>query len=99
MKKSKLFKSIDDRFKELGFQILDEHDKKCSYIRYYGLCDEYDIIHVIDIKYSEYTKGYQIESYDASTFDNSTTNKTSVPLTNYELKLVLKKIKFLVKTK
>ena len=84
-----IFKSIDEKFKDIGFIKVREDKHGVVYERYedeYGYVQRLDILHKINGK-------YLVQSYDAT----NTTSEFSpvVGLTEYEIKLVLIKIKIL----
>ena len=82
-----IFKSIDEKFKDIGFIKVREDKYGVVYERYedeYGYVQRLDILHKINGK-------YLVQSYDAT----NTTSELSpvVGLTGYELKLALIKMK------
>ena len=82
-----LFKNIDKKFEEIEFIKISEDKHGVEYIRYNK---EFDYIQKLDILYKS-NKELIIQSYDAT---NTTSSYSPVVgLTEYELKLVLKKIK------
>lgn len=85
----KLFKTIDDKFEEIGF-IKNKEDKYgVSYTRY-NL--EYEYTQNLDILYKEHNPNI-IQSYDATLYDINNIGNTCVGLTLYETKLCIKKMK------
>lgn len=85
----KLFKTIDDRFKEIGFTKTKEDKYGVSYTRY-NL--DYKFTQNLDILYKEHGANI-IQSYDASLHDINNIGNTCVGLTIYEVKLCIKKMK------
>lgn len=84
-----MFKSIDEKFKEIGFIKIEE--------------DEYGVTYERKIKKHNYTQilallhkangRHLIQSYDANLFDEKKIGNTCVGLTMYEAKLCIKKMK------
>ena len=83
------FKSIDKKFKDIGFTKIKEDKYGVIYERY---DEEYEYIQKLDISHKINGK-YLVQSYDAT----NTTSEFSpvVGLTEYEIKLVSMKIKIL----
>ena len=81
------FKSIDKKFKDIGFTKIKEDKYGVIYERY---DEEYEYIQKLDISHKINGK-YLVQSYDAT----NTTSEFSpvVGLTEYEIKLVSMKIK------
>ena len=82
-----IFKSIDEKFKDIGFIKVREDKHGVVYERYE---DEYGYVQRLDILHKANRK-HLIQSYDAT----NTTSEFSpvVGLTGYELKLALIKMK------
>ena len=82
-----LFKNIDKKFEEIGFIKTKEDKYGVEYERYNK---EFDYIQKLDILYKS-NKELITQSYDST---NTTSSYSPVVgLTEYELKLVLKKIR------
>lgn len=85
----KLFKSIDERFKELGFEKMEEENKYgVSYIKGITLNDNVKYVHRIDIMRKS-NGNHLIQSYQNGVNNDGLNN--SVGLTYKETKLILKK--------
>ena len=89
----KLFKSIDEKFEEIGFKKISENKHGASYERY---DKEYEYNQRLDLCY-KVNGNHIIQSYD----ETNTTKDYSpvVGLTAYEMKLALKKMKQLFNVK
>ena len=85
----KLFKTIDDKFAEIGFTKIKEDKHGVSYTRHDNL---YKFTQHLDILYKEYGPNL-IQSYDLSLHDTKGIGNTCVGLTMYEAKLCIKKMK------
>lgn len=88
-----LFKSIDERIKELGFEKIDDNDHVVSYER--KIKDNSNKIlytQVVDI-YHKHNGKHLMLSYDKNLFDDKRVGNTCVGLTYTEAKLFLKKMK------
>lgn len=85
----KLFKSIDDKFEEIGFEKIQDNGYAVEYQRYNT---EHDFTHVITILHKANGK-HLIQSYDRNLFDAECIGCTNVGLSYYETKLALKKMK------
>lgn len=84
-----MFKSIDEKFRDLGFiKIIDNN----LHVRYERINDYFEFIHVIEIIHKKNGK-HIIQSYDKELHDSKGIGNTCVGLTYYETKLVLKKMK------
>ena len=84
----KLFKSIDEKFKEIGFEKIEENKHGAIYHRQ----SKCGYNHVVDIMYK--VNGYPIvQSYDKDLMDAGKHGNIGVGLTAYEMKLCLKKMK------
>lgn len=85
----KLFKSVDEKLKEIGFVKIEE-DKYG--VRYERKNSKYNFTQSVDILHK--TSGRHIlQSYDADLMDEKKIGNTCVGLTGYEMKLFLKKMK------
>lgn len=85
----KIFKSVDEKIKELGFRKVKEDAHIVSYER-----DNrpYAYTQVVDICHKQSGR-HIIQSYDKGLFDEKGVGNTNVGLTYYETKLFLKKMK------
>lgn len=85
----KLFKSIDDRLKEIGFTKVLENEYGASYER-----DDkkYKYTQCVDLSYKKSGK-HIIQSYDKDLMDNKKIGNICVGLTYYEMKLFMKKMR------
>lgn len=83
----KLFKSIDEKFEEIGFKKIREDKYGVVYERYNN---EYKYNQILDILHKA-NGNHIIQSYD----ETNTTSQYSpaVGLSGYEVKLALKKMK------
>ena len=85
----KLFKSIDDKFAEIGFEKIGEDQYGVTYKRQpkgFNYIQQLDIAH----KSNEYNI---VQSYDPNLNDKLGIGNTCVGLTAYEMKLCLQKMK------
>ena len=79
----KLFKTIDEKFEEIGFKKVKDDQYAVTYERYN---EEFKYTHVIAILHK--ASGHHIvQSYDKESID------TQVGVTYYEMKLACKKMK------
>ena len=85
----KIFKTIDDKFAEIGFTKVKEDKHGISYTRYNK---KYNFTQCLDILYKEYGANI-IQSYDVNLHDTKGIGNTCVGLTMYEAKLCIKKMK------
>ena len=85
----KLFKTIDDKFAEIGFIKIEENKHGVSYTRY---DKEYNFTQCLDIIYKEHGPNL-IQSYDLNLYDTQGIGNTCVGLSMYETKLCIKKMK------
>jgi hypothetical protein len=85
----KLFKTIDDKFAEIGFVKIEE----CIYFaRYQRYNKEYKFTQSLDL--CKKSNGRHIvQSYDDELNDQKGIGSTCVGLTMYEMKLCIKKMK------
>lgn len=81
----KIFKSIDDKFAEIGFEKIIDNDFTVKYLRENK---KFKYIQVLEILH----KGI-VQSYDQNLFDEKKISNCVVGLTYYEMKLCLKKAK------
>ena len=83
----KLFKTLDEKFKEIGFIKVQENEYGASYERPNGsFLQKLDLLHKGSGKHI-------ILSYDPYLIDNKKIGNTCVGLTMYEIKLCFKKMK------
>ena len=85
----KLFKSIDDKLKEIGFNKIKEDKNRVEYERYIS---DFDYTQVLSINYKISGK-HLIQSYDKDLCDDKYIGNVGVGLTYDETKLILKKMK------
>ena len=85
----KIFKSIDEKFKEIGFIKVSDDEYGVSYER---KNDKYNYTQVLNILHKESGR-HILQSYDKDLFDAKGIGNTCVGLTYYETKLALKKMK------
>ena len=85
----KLFKSVDEKLKEIGFVKIEE-DKYG--VRYERKNSKYNFTQSVDILYKASGR-HILQSYDADLMDEKKVGNTCVGLTGYEMKLFLKKMK------
>ncbi len=85
----KLFKSVDEKLKEIGFVKIEE-DKYG--VRYERKNSKYNFTQSVDILHKASGR-HILQSYDADLMDEKKVGNTCVALTGYEMKLFLKKMK------
>lgn len=85
----KLFKSVDEKLKEIGFVKIEE-DKYG--VRYERKNSKYNFTQSVDILHKASGR-HILQSYDADLMDEKKIGNTCVGLTGYEMKLFLKKMK------
>lgn len=85
----KLFKSVDEKLKEIGFVKIEE-DKYD--VRYERKNSKYNFTQSVDILHKSSGK-HILQSYDPDLMDEKKVGNTCVGLTGYEMKLFLKKMK------
>lgn len=85
----KLFKSVDEKLKEIGF-IKIEEDKYG--VRYERKNSKYNFTQSVDILHKASGR-HILQSYDKDLIDEKKIGNTCVGLTGYEMKLFLKKMK------
>lgn len=85
----KLFKSVDEKLKEIGF-IKIEEDKYG--VRYERKNSKYNFTQSVDILHKS-SGEHILQSYDPDLMDQKKIGNTCVGLTGYEMKLFLKKMK------
>jgi hypothetical protein len=85
----KLFKSVDEKLKEIGFVKIEEDKYGVKYERKnskYNFTQSVDILHKASGRHI-------LQSYDPDLMDEKKVGNTCVGLTGYEMKLFLKKMK------
>lgn len=85
----KLFKSVDEKLKEIGFVKIEEDKYGVKYERKnskYNFTQSVDILHKASGRHI-------LQSYDNKLMDQKKIGNTCVGLTGYEMKLFLKKMK------
>lgn len=85
----KLFKSVDEKLKEIGFVKIEE-DKYG--VRYERENSKYNFTQSVDILHKS-SGEHILQSYDPDLMDQKKIGNTCVGLTEYEMKLFLKKMK------
>lgn len=84
-----MFKSIDKKFKKIGFIKVEENEYG---VRYERMDECHDYVQVLFIGHK--ADGHHIiQSYDKDLMDEKKIGNTCVGLTYYETKLALKKMK------
>lgn len=84
----KLFKTIDERFKEIGFDKLRDGDYIVSYERY---VKEYDYTERLDIVHKASGR-HIVQCYDPDLFDAEGIGNCCIGMTYYEMRLAMKKM-------
>lgn len=84
----KLFKSVDEKLKEIGFVKIEE-DKYG--VRYERKNSKYNFTQSVDILHKASGR-HILQSYDNELMDQKKIGNTCVGLTGYEMKLFLKKM-------
>ena len=85
----RIFKSVDEKLKEIGFNKICEDKYGAQYERYntkYNYWQRVDIWHKASGRHI-------LQSYDRDLIDEKKIGNTCVGLTGYEMKLFLKKMK------
>lgn len=85
----KLFKSVDEKFADIGFVKVADNDYYVAYAR--EMPDE-DFTHRLDIV-RKATGRHLVQSYDKNAFDSDNVGNLCVGLTAYEMKLAMKKMR------
>lgn len=85
----KLFKSVDEKLKEIGFVKIEE-DKYV--VRYERKNSKYNFTQFVDILHKASGR-HILQSYDNELMDQKKIGNTCVGLSGYEMKLFLKKMK------
>lgn len=83
------FKSIDDKFEEIGFVKLQDDEYA---VRYERMDECHDYIHVLAIEHKANGE-HIVQSYDKDLMDQETIGNVGVGLTYYEMKLALIKMR------
>lgn len=84
-----LFKSIDDKFKDLGFEKTKDDEYAVIYERINNTFGYTQVIAILHKKSGRHI----IQSYDKHLMDKDKIGNICVGLTYYEMKLILKKMK------
>ena len=85
----KLFKTVDDKFMEIGFVKVKDDKYAATYERY---DEDYGYTQVLDIRHKASGR-HIVQSYDKELFDEKNIGNTCVGLTYYEMKLATKKMR------
>ena len=85
----KLFKSVDEKLKEIGFVKIEENKYG---VRYERKNSKYNFTQSVDILHKASGR-HILQSYDNELMDQKKIGNTCVGLTGYEMKLFLKKMK------
>lgn len=85
----KLFKTVDEKFKEIGFEKVEDNG---YIVHYQRQNDEYNYIHALCICHKASGR-HIVQSYDENLLDIKGIGNTCVGLTMYEMKLCIKKMK------
>lgn len=88
-KRMRIFKSVDEKLKEIGFNKTSEDKYGATYERYVA---KYDYWQRVDI-WHKASGSHILQSYDRDLMDEKKIGNTCVGLTGYEMKLFLKKMK------
>ena len=85
----KLFKTVDEKFKDIGFIKIEEN---CFGARYGRYIKKFNYIQELDLSHKENGR-HIVQSYDPDLTDRKNIGNTCVGLTMYEMKLCIKKMK------
>ena len=85
----KLFKSVDEKFADIGFKKVEENEYGATYIRENKTHEYFQKLDLV----RKSTGRHLIQSYDPNLFDSKTIGNTCVGLTMYEAKLCVKKMR------
>ena len=85
----KLFKTVDEKFAEIGFVKVKENEYGVTYER---KIDKYNYTQTLALLHKASGR-HLIQSYDADLMDEKKIGNTCVGLTMYEAKLCIKKMK------
>ena len=83
----KLFKNIDEKLADIGFEKIEENKHSCEYDRENN---EFGYIQKVIISCKK-SGQHILQSYDPKLFDDEGIGNTCVGLTGYEMTLFLKK--------
>lgn len=85
----RLFKTVDEKFAEIGFEKVKENKYGVIYRRN---VDKYNYVQTLELMHKDSGR-HLIQSYDAKLMDEKKIGNTGVGLTMYEAKLCVKKMK------
>ena len=85
----KIFKNIDDKFKNIGFKKVTDNEYVVTYER---LNETFGYTQVIDILHKKSGR-HIVQSYDKHIMDEDKIGNICVGLSYYEMKLIMKKMK------
>ena len=85
----KLFKTVDEKFEEIGFVKVNENEFMVHYQRQ---DEDYKFVQTLCLCRKE-TGRHIVQSYDENLMDAKGIGNTCVGLTMYEMKLCIKKMK------
>jgi len=85
----KLFKTVDDRFADLGFEKIEE---SCYGVVYERYNEEYKFTQVLHLAHKASGR-HIVQSYDKDLSDAKNIGSTCVGLSMYEMELCLKKMR------
>lgn len=85
----KMFESVDDKFRRIGFRKVRDDDYAVTYER---INREYEYVHVIEILHKASGR-HIVQSYDKDLFDSKLIGNTCVGLSYYEIKLIERKMR------
>lgn len=85
----KLFKTVDEKFAEIGFEKVEENEYGVTYKR---KIEEHNFTQTLALLHKSSGR-HLIQSYDAELMDEKKIGNTCVGLTMYEAKLCVKKMK------
>lgn len=88
-KRMRIFKSVDEKLKEIGFNKTREDKYGATYERYIA---KYDYWQRVDI-WHKASGRHILQSYDRDLMDEKKIGNTCVGLTGYEMSLFVKKMK------
>lgn len=85
----KLFKTIDDKFADIGFEKISDDDYSVTYERKNEVFNYTQVLCILH----KASGRHMIQSYDKDLFDDKKIGNTCVGLTYYEMKLAMRKMK------
>jgi hypothetical protein len=85
----KFFKTVDEKFEEIGFRKIEESFYGATYVRYSA---EFKYTQILDLVHKSSGR-HLIQSYDRDLMDTKKIGNTCVGLSMYETKLCIKKMK------